>query len=193
MPNVTVPRPPSFPSLVQTVLHRVSGHAACLEPPNHRFLSRRLDAVLGLRTPATAQGAHGAAPGRYRARPDPGVPGPPGAAAAQHGAQPQPETDGATCVPQVRGAARRVVVARHRAGAGRADEALRASDARLPVARGDAGGAGRAGQQLDVAARPSAVGHALQHRGSGLGDHRRAGGRCGARPSSVRPSSRQGP
>jgi integrase/recombinase XerD len=83
------------------------------------------------------------------------------------------------------GAPRRRRAACRRAGAGRADEALRAADARLPVARGDAGVIGSRGW-MDQPARPSAAGAALQHRRPRVGGHRREGGRCRARRRGLR-------
>ena len=71
-----------------------------------------------------------------------------------------------------------VSTARCRAGAGGADEALGHADAGLPHSRRDACGAGATRFRLDLAARPSAAGDALQHRGAGIRDHRRARARC---------------
>ena len=52
----------------------------------------------------------------------------------------QSAADGIAGIAQVCGATRRVIVARGRAGTGHPNEALRATDAWLPVARRDVGG-----------------------------------------------------
>ena len=123
----------------------------------------------------------------------PEVPGPPGARAAQLGAQPQPAADGAAGVPEVRRPPRRDGTARRRAGDGRADEALRAAAAGPPDAARDDRRAGAAGRRLDLAARPSAAEPALQHRRTRVGDRRGARRRRGAGRCGLRPSARQGP
>ena len=59
----------------------------------------------------------------------------------KHGAQPQCPAGGAARIPEVRRPTRRDGAARRRAGARRADEALRAADARLPDPQRDDGSA----------------------------------------------------
>ena len=51
---------------------------------------------------------------------------------------------------------------------------------------------GKPGVKLDQPARPSAAAHALQHRRQGVGDHRRAPGRCCARWRCLRAPAWQG-
>ena len=145
MRNAIAPKPPSFASLVQQFFteYLVAQRAvsprtvACYRDALMLFLdfaSRKLGKA------PTAMRLVDIQPDLILAFLDPS-----GAGAAQRGSQPQPAADRAARVPEVRGPARRGVAARRRAGAGGADEALRAADAGLPHARGDGGGAGATG------------------------------------------------
>ena len=63
-----------------------------------------------------------------------------GVRAAEFDSELQPAADGIVGIAQVCGAARRVIVARQRAGTGHPNQVLRATDAWLPVAQRDVGG-----------------------------------------------------
>ena len=112
------------------------------------------------------------------------VPRSPGAQPAQLGSQPQPEADRAARVPEVRRPARRDLAARRRAGAGRADEALRAADAGLPDAdRRWTPCWGSRAPSWSSQRDHLLLCHALQHRRARLRDRRGARGRRRAGPA----------
>ena len=185
--------PRQLPALVQQFFTEYLVAQRALSPRTVACYRDAMTLFLGFAAQHAGQVAKRTAADGHHAGVDPGVPGSPGARAAQLGAQPQPAADRAAGVPEVRRPARRDGAARRRAGAGRADEALRAAAAGPPDARGDDRRAGAARHRMDLAARPSAAGHALQHRRARLRDHRGARRRRGAGRGRLRASARQGP